>query len=165
MFKPYKGICQGKPGKIEGCGKPGIITTNSRRLCQQCEAKRKPQKAIPKASAKGKINREKDEDYYRKAIAAAIVRTKGNLKCENCKVPIEEPTGMNVSHILPKSTHPELYHHPENHKILCKVGDDKDDWGKSCHQTWETGEREKMPIYAEIMFIREKLLDSLVVDI
>lgn len=147
MFKPYRGKCIGKPGKIEGCGNDGLITTNSRRLCTSCEAGRKPKKAIQPFSDKKKEKMKLSEDYYRIAIAKHIANNKGKCPCEECGVNIEQPEGMNVSHILPGSTYEELYLHELNHNILCKVGDDENDWNKSCHNQWEFGDKEKMKIF------------------
>lgn len=161
MFKPYRGKCIGKPGKIEGCGDDdGLIMTSSRRLCMKCEGNRKKKKPIQPFSAKKKEKMKQSEEYYRLAIARHIAKNKGKCPCEECGVNIENPEGMNVSHILPGSTYEELYLHELNHNILCKVGDDENNWGKSCHNVWEYGEKEKMKIYPKNMelipFLKEE---------
>jgi len=159
MFKPYYGKCEGKKGKTEGCGNNGWIKTNTRRLCDKCEStksgKRKP---IPKISPKQAKFIGDSKNYYRQQIAQHIAKNKGRCPCEECGVNIENPTGMNVSHILSSATHKELYHHPDNSNILCKVGDNPKDWGASCHNKWESKDAHKMKIWAKNQITIEKLL-------
>lgn len=158
MFKPYYGKCEGKQGKTEGCGKDGWITTNSRRLCQECEQKRKPKSIIPKVTEKKSQEINAANQYYRKAIAEHIVKHNGKCPCEECGINIDNPTGRNVSHIIPGSRRRDLYLHPRNNKILCKVGDGTGDkWGNSCHDKWEFGDRKSMKIYSECMKIKEEI--------
>lgn len=119
-----------------------------------------------KVSDKKKLSIKASENYYRIAIAAHIAQNKGKCPCEECGINIENPTGMNVSHILPGSGRTKsLYLHPDNHKILCKVGDNKDNWGHSCHNVWEVGARDAMKIYEECLQIKEQLLATLIADI
>jgi hypothetical protein len=158
MFKPTIGICTGK-GEHTGCGQSGMIMTNSRRLCLSCEQKRKTKKPIKKMTDKKRENIKTSIQYYRIAIASHIASNMGKCPCEECGVNIENPSGMNVSHIIPQSVRADLYHNPLNHNILCKVGDDKRNWSKSCHLQWENGNRSVMKIYANNMKIKEELLN------
>lgn len=156
MFKPSKGICKGNH-KQEGCGNYGIIMTSSRGLCQVCESKRKPKKQIKAITDKQKEKWVDRSAYYKKAIAKAIVEGKGKVICEECGVKIDNPTGMNVSHIISGSSRPDLYLHPENYNILCKVGDNPKNWSHSCHVRWETGDKENMKIYPKNMETKERI--------
>jgi hypothetical protein len=160
MFKPYYGKCEGKPNKQKGCGGTGWITTSSRLLCQNCENERKGENHlhIPKISPKKAAFILESKSYYRQKIAQHIAENKGRCPCEECGTNIINPTGMNVSHILHSSTHKELYLVPENSNILCKVGDNPKNWGASCHNKWETGDKKSMKIYPKNMDVIEKLL-------
>lgn len=163
MFKPYYGKCEGKPNKQKGCGGKGWVMTSSRLLCRNCESERKGEiylRVIPKVSPKQAKFIGDSKNYYRQQIAKHIVRNMGKCPCEECGVEIINPTGMNVSHILSSATHKELYHHPDNSNILCKVGDNPKDWGASCHNKWEGRDKTKMKVWAANQIIIEKLLNE-----
>lgn len=127
QIKPKKKLCKC------GCGQIGYIW--ARGYLKGHEPK-KPQ-PIAKFSAKKKESMKDDKQYYRWAIASNIAKNNGKCYCEECGVEIQEPIGMNVSHILSKGAWPEFYNHQLNHNILCLKH----------HHQWEFGDKKSMKIY------------------
>jgi hypothetical protein len=60
-----------------------------------------------------------DKDYYNQSIAANAAKNNGDVTCEECGLIIPYATGRNVCHVIGKGAEIRLYHHPENHFILC----------------------------------------------
>ena len=60
-----------------------------------------------------------DKQYYQQSIEANAEKNNGDVVCEECGIVITYPTGRNVCHVIGKGADIRLYHHPENHFILC----------------------------------------------
>ncbi len=58
--------------------------------------------------------------------------------CEVCGKHIGQWKVHNFSHILGKGAYPSLRLNPENIVIMCW------DFGRGCHEKWDTGDREKL---------------------
>ena len=117
MYKPQRGICTGT-WKHEGCGEIGIIMTNSRKLCQECESKRKPKKAVKQVSDRKKERI--DSGQSEMPLFESIWRTRPHV-CIVCK----EPLGNDLkpeffSHILPKSAFPAFRLFDLNIMLKCR---------------------------------------------
>lgn len=114
-----------------------------------------------KGHEKKKRNGKTKDDLFYKTVIDTFRINNGHVFCENCGVIIENPTGGNVSHIISKGADTRLYHHVMNQFILCKIGDNKLDWGNSCHLKWENGDRKEMRIYNEAVIRKEYLYQEL----
>lgn len=72
-------------------------------------------------------------------------------RCEECNTPLDHYSATYISHILPRSAHPEMAFDPRNNNILCLFH----------HAQWEDEEKRKtMRIYEKNLIIIEKLKDE-----
>ena len=67
--------------------------------------------------------------------------------CENCNLQLNEYNAVFISHILSRSSHPEMAHDPRNHNILCG----------SCHHKWESTTNFEMMIFLHNQIIIKEL--------
>jgi len=142
MFRPYHGICEGK-GKYTGCGNEGIITTNSRRLCQKCEQGRKAPKPIRKVTPKQREKIKENKEFY-----ADFIERHPTKCCDECGEPIHKPTGSNVSHIIPNQANPALYLNFKNAYLLCQT----------CENQWTRVGPTKMKLWPDAQKRRTELI-------
>lgn len=125
------------------CGNKRLIVNKTHNLCQQCNQIRLygDNKQKPKRTKKVNVNKIKeDEEFYEKIF---------HLKpcvCENCgaKLPnqFRDENGKIIaryqySHILSKGSWPQYRHEEWNMMKNCL----------KCHQEWEFGNKQAMPIY------------------
>lgn len=149
VWRPNKGTCTGK-GRYVGCRNEGLILTNSRRLCQTCERKRKPPKPICKRAEKKEKEIKDSNKYYLDRIIDNIKRNLGTCRCDNCTDKINDPLlakGSIVCHIISFGANASLYLDSENSWIL-----GRGPLFKECNCKWvfdESGKRESMKIFAE----------------
>jgi hypothetical protein len=118
MYKPQRAVCIGT-WKHEGCGDLGIIMTNSRKLCQECESKRKPKKAIKQVSSKKRDRIDSGESEM--PFFTAIWATRPH-RCTVCKEALgDELKPSFFSHILSKGAFPAFRLLDINVVIKCEV--------------------------------------------
>lgn len=144
MFKPTFGTCKGNL-KHPGCRNEGIIMTSSRGLCQACESKRKPKKQIAKTSKKQVKQIKENKEFYQLFIERHPTKC-----CDECKDPIHNPTGSNVSHIISSGNNKTLYHDLENAFLLCQT----------CENQWTRISPKSMKIWPEAQRRKVKLLNK-----
>jgi 5-methylcytosine-specific restriction endonuclease McrA len=108
-------------------------------------------KTIKRESSRREMMTSLDEQTYQ------LVFERTEHRCEECgaRLPdrFRDDDGKVIcrfqySHILTKSSHPELRHNPKNFNRLCM----------SCHGKWEFGDRDKMRIYESNKIIIQQLL-------
>lgn len=103
MYKPQRGICTGT-WKHEGCGDLGMIMTNSRKLCQECESKRKPKKSIKQVSDRKRERIDSGQSEW--TFFLVIWKTRPH-RCTICREPLgDEPKPSFFSHVLAKGAFP-----------------------------------------------------------
>jgi len=74
-------------------------------------------------------------------------------RCEECNSHLSEYSASFISHILPRSSYPELAFDPRNNNILCLFH----------HAQWESEEKRKtMRIYDKNMQMIERLKNELI---
>lgn len=131
MFKPILSTCTGNH-KHPGCGAENVlITTNSRRLCQRCESKRKSANGIKKVSQKRKerIARGDGESL----LFEVIWKTRPHI-CISCDKWLgNEAQAIYFSHTIPKKKREDLRLHDKNVDLECA----------RCHHIWENGTLEQ----------------------
>lgn len=168
MVENKKGICDGRGGRYNHCGKERYIYTKSRGQCQECarvyqEDKKKKRvniKSVSSNKAQKLIEKaeriKKNNEYYIWAINENIKRNNGVCRCDNCREKIYSPTGSNVSHIVGQGANGTLYYHPINHFIF---GSSKKYDKCNCEEKFsDMGKRDTMAIYP-IFLERQELLN------
>lgn len=60
-----------------------------------------------------------DQQYYQQARSANAAKNNGDWVCEECGIIIPHERGARVCHVIGKGADVRLYHHPENHFVLC----------------------------------------------
>lgn len=146
-------ICGGvKPpiSRIKGvCNKGACIKQAQSETTKKIKYTRKLKKAIDWTKRKRFLQFGKYQWDLRKNI-------KGEVYCEETGKFLGDDFneqlghGMCISHILPGSSHPELYFHPLNCNVLTH----------DAHRQWEEGDRKSMKIYNKNQKLIEQMLKS-----